>query len=342
MKVLKGRKRGFLIYGGRNMDKPFVVFDTGDGYAFETGKTCSYGKLLLAIAYISKGNLRVIYREILEKRYNIWLLDNGERHELADEDRQREISIEDILERYPLPEFLDGRHTAIANTPKDELAAIDKNALECVEAVVHTELAKMCNRMVDDVESCMPACFREKNFVTEVEDLLINNDFQKIDMNKYSKNQLLSVAVQVVAGRMIKVYCIESLMQLITMELLAISDKKVHYRRCPICDRVFERNTGRGKTSKYCNYAYKAGLCSQKGQEKIEASRSMYEKKRIAFRNKIHHFGDSHGGFNKMDWLDEFEIVHEGLVERGVTSEIYDMEANEWYDNKKKELENNV
>ena len=193
--------------------------------------------------------------------------------------------------------------------------------------------------MVDDVESYMPLCFKEEDFVSEVEDVLINNDFQRVDMNKYCKNQFLSVAVQFVAGRMIKVYCIDSLMQLIAMELLAISDKKVHYRRCPICDRVFERNTGRGKTSKYCSYVYKAGLCSQKGQEKIAANRSMYAKKRIAFRNKIHHFGDNHGGFNKMDWLDEFEVVHEGLVERGVNSETYDMEANEWYSDKKKELE---
>ena len=105
MKVLKGRKRGLLICGGTNMDREFVIFDTGDGYAFETGKTCTYGKLLLAIAYISQGNLKSVYKEILEKRYNIWLMDNGERIELTDEERQREVSLEEISERYPLPEF---------------------------------------------------------------------------------------------------------------------------------------------------------------------------------------------------------------------------------------------
>lgn len=321
-----------------NVDRPFVIFDTGEGYAFETGKTCSYGKLLLAIAYMSKGNLKAVYREILEKRYNIWLLENGERQELTDEDRQREVSIEEILDRYPLPEFLDERYTATANTPEDEIAAIDKNALECIETVVHTELAKTCNRMVDDVESYMPLCFKEEDFVSEVEDVLINNDFQRVDMNKYCKNQFLSVAVQFVAGRMIKVYCIESLMQIIAMELLAISDKKINYRRCPICKRVFERNTGRGKTSKYCSYVYKTGLCSQKGQENIEANRSAYDKRRIAFRNKIHHFGDNHDEINKDNWLDEFEIKHRELVERGVSIETYNKEANEWYDKKKEEL----
>lgn len=321
------------------MDKPFVIFDTGEGYAFETGNTCSYGKLLLAIAYISKGNLKAVYREILEKRYNIWLMDNGERIELTDEERQREVSIEEILDRYPLSEFLDERHTAIANTPKDELAAIDKDALECIEEILHTELTRVCNRMVDDVESHMPLYFKEENFVTEVEDVLINNDFQKIDMNKYCKNQLLSVAVQLVGGRMIKVYCVESLQQLIAIELLAISDKKVHYRRCPICNRLFERNTGRGKTSKYCSYGYAGGPCSQKGQELIEENRSEIEKKLKSLKNTIHHFWDNHQDkFDKYEWFEELDDLHDELMEKGVNIMIYKEKIKEWYNEKKASL----
>ena len=36
--------------------------------------------------------------------------------------------------------------------------------------------------------------------------------------------------------------------------------------------------------------------------------------------------------------MDEFEIKHRELVERGVSIETYNKEANEWYDKKKEEL----
>lgn len=321
------------------MDRPFVIFDTGDGYAFETGETCSYGKLLLAIAYIAKGNLKAVYREILEKRYNIWLLDNGERHELTDEERQREISIEEILDRYPLPEFLDERHTATANTPEDELTAIDKNALECIETVFRTELAGLCNRIVDDIESRMPLFFSEDNFVEETEEVLLNKDFQKIDMNKYCKNQLLSVAVQFVGGRMIKVYCVSSLMQLIAIELLAINSAEIKYSRCPVCKKLYEQGKGKGGTRKYCAYPYKKGLCSNKGQKLIDDNRPETEKKKNSLENTIHHFWENHQNeFDKYDWFEELDALHEELVEKGVPIKEYEKKIKAWYQKKKKSL----
>ena len=322
-----------------NVDRPFVIFDTGEGYAFETGKTCSYGKLLLAIAYMSKGNLKAVYREILEKRYNIWLLDNGERQELTDEDRQREVSIEEILDRYPLPEFLDERYTATANTLEDEIAAIDKNALECIEAVLHTELVELCDRMVDDVESTMPLFLIEDKFVEEVEDVLLNKDFQKIDMNKYCKNQLLSVAVQFVDGRMIKVYCVNSLMQLIAIELLAINGAEIKYSRCPVCKKVYEQGKGKGGTRKYCAYPYKKGLCSGKGQKIIDNNRAEIEKKRKSLKNTIHHFWENHKNeFDIYDWYEELDVLHEELVKQGVSNEEYEKKIKKWYKEKKETL----
>lgn len=321
------------------MKKEIVIFDTGDGYVFETGKTCTYGKLLLAIAYISQGKLKAVYEEILEKCHYQYLMYNGERIELTDEERQHQTSIEEIIERYPLPEFLDEKHTATFNTPDDVLAAIDSNALECIEEVLNAELGNMCDRAIEDAELSMPLFLREDKFVGEVENVLINNSFQRIDMNKYCKNQLLSVTVQFAGGRMIKGYLVESLMQIIAIELLVISDKKVRYSRCPICNKLFEQRKGRGEASKYCSYSYPNGLCSDKGQKYIDQNRPEMEKKKKSLKNTIHHFEENHKGeFDKWEWFEELDILHDELVRKGVTIEIYMKKVKEWYNKKKASL----
>ena len=87
-----------------------LLIDTGEGYAFENRSQCSYGKLLLALAYLSQGSLVDAYREILEKSHNRWLLDKGIKEELTEEEKNTFRTMEKIAEIYPIPEYIDKKY----------------------------------------------------------------------------------------------------------------------------------------------------------------------------------------------------------------------------------------
>lgn len=318
-----------------------LLIDTGEGYAFENGNQCSYGKLLLALAYLSQGNLRDAYREILEKSHNRWMLDNGIKEELTEEEKNAFRTMEKIAEIYPIPEYIDKKYSIEENTPADILAVIDKNIFSYIEDVLHQEMLKICNDSIEDVDKTMPAFLTDNNFKDNIENMLIGNEIQEEDINKYCRNQVLSFTVQCLGGRMVKIYSVSSIMQLVAIELLAIApvriaernkrNKSVKYSRCPICHKVFEQGKGRGKTKTYCGYQYIDGLCEKKYTE--------YDVIRKKYRNTIHHFiaehterGDLYG------WLAEFDKKHDELVAKGVKIDEYKEKMKIWYDKKKKSL----
>lgn len=320
-----------------------LLIDTGEGYAFQNGSQCSYGKLLLALAYLSQGSLVDAYREILEKSHNRWLLDKGIKEELTEEEKNTFRTMEKIAEIYPIPEYIDKKYSIEENTLADILAIIDKNVLSYIEDILHQEMLKICNDSIEDVDKTMPAFLADNNFKDNIENMLIGNEIQEKDINKYCRNQMLSFTVQSLGGRMVKIYSVSSIMQLVAIELLAIApvrtaernkrNKSVKYSRCPICHKVFEQGKGRGQTKIYCGYQYIGGLCADKDKS------TEYDVRRTKFRNKIHHYLANHREFvDACDWLDEYDELHYKLIEREVGTDEYDKEVGRWYDGKKKEL----
>ena len=320
------------------------LLDTGEGYIFDSNRQCSYGQLLLVLSYISKGKLKDIYMEIVSKRYHTYMMDYEERVELTDEERNEMRPLEEILEMYPLPEFLDEKHTAKANLSTDVLAAVDENALFFIEQILKDELSELCERPVEDTNENIPLLFKEKNFMSDIEKVLDEEEKDDdIDLNKYCKNVTISFQTQFVNGNMFKMYWVNSLMQLVVIELQNIKEKGAHYKRCPVCKRLFERNMGRGGTSKYCRFKYVDGLCKDIGQKEIDNNRTDIESHKRQFKNTLNHFCQYHRDEGDVySWINEFEEKHEEWVNDGVTIDQYKENVKKWYKKKKDSLKNSM
>lgn len=317
-----------------------LLIDTGEGYAFANGSQCSYGKLLLALAYLAQGSLGDAYRKILDKAHNRWLLDNGIKEELTEEEKNTFRTMEELAEIYPIPEYLDKKYSIEENTPAEILAIIDKNVLSFIEDILHQEMLKICNDSIEDVNKAMPAFLADSNFKDNIENMLIGNEIRETDINEYCRNQMLSFTAQSLGGRMVKIYSASSIMQLVAIELLAIAPvrtdeknkrkKSVRYSRCPICHRVFKQEGGRGETRTYCGYQYPNGLCERKETE--------YDALRKKYKNTIYHYIANHKEGSVFSWMDEFDKKDNELAAKGVKIDEYKEEMKAWYDKKKKSL----
>lgn len=329
----------------KNEDYVVMLTDTGNGYSFANGKTCQYGEILKAIAVISNEHIKSVFYEMSQKQYYVLCMEEAE-PSIPDGEDEFHIPTDEELLRYPRPEFMGREHTVSYGLSDKLKISIGNDVLEFVENVVHIELYSIHRQFIDSADGAVPECFKDKEFVDFAEHLLLEKVVDETRVNQYFGKFEISYVPLFIEKCVYKVYTIKTLVQIIAIEIMNVRNSSIKYKKCPICKQLFIDGNGRGEARKYCDYAYKDGICSDEGQKQNEKNKPKIKKFYKTFYDKVRKYY----GYNKevichgkeddevRPWEVELSEYHQKLLKQNLEFEEHKRCLEKWYSDKKKNV----
>lgn len=331
------------------MRKGIVLFDNGEEYVWQDGEDGNlyifqYGTFLIKMAYIGVGNLREVYRDIIGRKLFEKIGDKADLSTASDAYMKLDKELDKMLKEIHFGDEISVEDGFSFNIPQDISEMICIEERKFFEFLMWIELAQIRNGDIavdKPTEKLIPQFLSDKALESDIEKILLGEDISVDRINEFLMIDMLRYVPQYFDGNLCKAYVISSLSQLLALEIMKVQENKngkYKYTRCPICGRIFAQKIGTGNIRKYCEYPYSKGLCAIEGQKRIDADRSDIEKYYLKVKCRIRKFEERHSAMHNeiYIWKDEFENLHERLIEQDVPVDEYISKTDDWYKNKKK------
>lgn len=326
-------------------DYTALILDTGSGYDFANGYSCQYGEILKAIAVISNEHIKNVFYDMSNKQYNVSLMEKNE-NRIYDNLGEVYLPTDEEIHRYPLPEFMGEQEKVSYALAVNLKVVIGEAVLDFLEKVVKLELSSIHKKMIDAPDGAVPDCFKNDRFKENAENILISKTIDLSEVGDYFGKSAVSYVLQLVQGKIYKIYTVNTLDQIIEIEIMNVIGTDIKYKRCPICKNLFADGTGRGQSRKYCDYLYNEERCSDIGQKFNNDHRPQIQKFYKKFYDKVRKYYSYHeqeiNRNKKRDEIQPWEIelskFYQALLELDLDYEEQVRRLNNWYEEKKKEV----